>query len=69
MRRLQIADADMRLDFNKVFGGSDLRGVFVINNEGAAPDTIFSGLSGVEFRRLQMSLTQLSRTQKPDAKR
>jgi hypothetical protein len=69
VRRIPIADADMALNFNKRLGGTDELGVFIVRNEGATPDTIYSGLGGVEFTRLRMSLTQISRSAGQESKR
>ncbi|MGK2961828.1 MAG: serine/threonine-protein kinase [Gemmatimonadaceae bacterium] len=69
VRRIPIADADMDLNFHKRIGGTEEVGVLVVRNEGVAPDTIFSGLSGVEFTRLRMLLTQVSRPRGQESKR
>ena len=64
-RRLPIGDAHLDLNYNKGLRGSSAVGVLVVRRTDAAPDTIYSGLTGLEFTRLRTSLTALSRVRPP----
>jgi hypothetical protein len=67
-RRIPIGDARMDLNYNRGLVGSRAVGVLVVRSPGAPPDTIYSGLTGLEFQRLRSSLTALSRMRPPEAR-
>jgi serine/threonine-protein kinase len=60
-RRLPIADADFALNFRKPGKGPDTVGTLIVSVPGAAPDTIYTRLGGIEFSRLRTSLATVMR--------
>ena len=64
-RRIPVADATMDLNFNRGASRSNAVGMLIVRRPGAPPDTVIRGLGGLEFARLRLSLTSLSRAQRP----
>jgi hypothetical protein len=57
-RRLNSEEANVDIKFNKSTGKAGA-GVLIARVKGEKPDTIYKGLSGIEFMRLRTSLVTL----------
>ncbi|HKG90338.1 MAG TPA: serine/threonine-protein kinase [Gemmatimonadaceae bacterium] len=68
-RRIPVGGANIDLNFNRRRGGSSNAGALIVRNKGAPPDTVYTGLGGLEFVRLRLSLAAAWRVQARGAKR
>lgn len=62
-RRFDFSDANIDIKFNKR-SGKDGSGVLIAKLPGSKPDTLYSGLSGIEFMRLRTSIVTLPKSDK-----
>ena len=61
LHRIPIENARLDLNFHKRLRGSSAVGMLIVKAPGFSPDTVYRGLGGLEFTRLQTSLAALWR--------